>query len=397
MFIKLYNVLGEEKSQYHLSVEELYLYSVLRRLSNYKGETYVNVNGIEEYVRNYCNSPFHSRAREGRQRVSTYLMSLQEKAVINIDREVSSANFFKVTFVEGLKEDKVLGHEQITYDYFDSVEGKTGKTDLYITFIVSRWKKAGSFTCSYERWGNILDMSTKTAERKVNDAVDREVIYCKAGNYTDKEVRAGQKKKDSNQYSVEPFDKETPVAEENRSSEPDFNSNDEYYFDTGNWLNNNNLDENDYIIYIKNISNKDFKAECDKKRKRIMKSSKGDWFKKSVDKPYMEKAKESVEAKNEERNKVAAGEIIENTNDVVLLVNDKLISHKAWNKKTVPSRIYYQYGTMDSMSPDGMVWGVHSTSIMELDEIELYRPDENGEWNDEDKMDYDHSDLAYKF
>ncbi|ALX47862.1 hypothetical protein [Lentibacillus amyloliquefaciens] len=307
--IRLYNVFREVGSEYHLSVDELYLYSVLRRLINYSSETLVTIDLLDKYTRQYSDIQFHSRKGESRPIIKNLLLSLIEKGVIETDESLTSKSnqLFKITFSEM---SKLGGYESIHFSKFDSV---TDKTMFYIYFVVASWKGNGVFLSSYNRWAEILDMTPTTAKKYVDSAVDKEVIYCNVGDYSDGEIRSGQKTRNPNQYSIYPFEEEEKSnmqrkQDKEEKSTPvtigdDWGESSKYPFDTGNWVNKNNLDVDDYVIYIERKRkddhvSKDFVAECDKKRKRIMNGN--DKFK-HIDKKNMELAKDKIVEREQQK------------------------------------------------------------------------------------------------
>ncbi|GIO22482.1 hypothetical protein [Oceanobacillus sp. J11TS1] len=297
-FVMLYNEFREEGGKYHLTIDELYLYSVLRRLVNFKDETIVNVDVLEQYSR----VPFHSRATESKKIIKQTLSTLKEKGLINIEGELTkNSQLLKITFNYTFGE----GHEQINFDDFDNV---TDKTLFYIYFVVASWKKVkGGFASSYGRWASILDVSSKTAEKYINLAIEKELIYRSYSDYTDEMARSGQKKRDTYKYSLTPFEdkkKEQDKPQESLQIDSD------YPFNTGNWLKEERIDltVDDYIIYLEQMKkddpiSQDFVADCNKRRKVIF--SKNDKFK-HVEEKLKKSAEEEIS--NREQKKKQAKE-----------------------------------------------------------------------------------------
>lgn len=389
-FVMLYNVFRDVDSEYHLSVDELYLYSLLKRLINRNNETVVNVDILEQY----SNIPFHSRPTEGKRVIKKTLLSLKEKGVIYIDSEISKNNqLLRVTFEDDFDNN---GHEQINFSDFDAY---TDKTLFYIYFVVASWKKVeGGFVCSYNRWADILSMTPTTAKKYVDSAIDKDVIYCSVGDYSDDEARSGQKTRNPNQYSIYPFTDEQKTnmqKKQDKEDDPtpqsdfddDWGSSSKYPFDTGNWLNRENLDVEDYIIYLEHKDkidpiSKDFVADCKKKIKRINDGSKGKF--KYIHEKNMEQAQEKIIERRNENQKQQANDILINTNDVALLVNDKIISYGEWNGQDTVNRVYYRFGDWVSIVDDH-VEETRYVDVSDNEEVELHRPDENGEWDNDTK------------
>ncbi|MCP3025400.1 hypothetical protein [Halobacillus sp. A5] len=390
--IRLYNVLVEENSEFKLSVDELYLYSILRRLNNFNLETVISMDGIEQYSRNFNDIKFYSKLQEARKRVKSCLLNLLDKGVVQVDSEPKNYDqLLKITFVENLG-----GYEYIPFDTFDSMNRMVHN---YIYFVVSKWKgtKDGSFHCSKSRWADILNVNPKTADKYVNECVEDGLIFKNVGDYSNAEARNGQMKQDSNQYKIVPFtdeEKSNMQKKEEKENTLDLDAgvddswgeSNKFPFDTGNWLSKGNLTEDDYEIYILHLDDQDFISECDKKRKRILNSKKGEWFKNSIDKPYMEQAKECLERKENGKREKQATDIVHNTDDVALLVQGRIIPHAEWNQSDKIDEIYYLYGERDSASPDGVGWSIRKVSLMDNEDVEMYRPDEKGEWDSDVKQ-----------
>src|SRR5690606_548834 len=114
----------------------------------------------------------------------------------------------------------------------------------------------------------------------IKQCEEQGLLYRVMGDYTNNEARFGQSKQDEYKYKTTPF-KEEEKSNIQRKKEREGSTgelydierfqNNEYSFPTGNWLNSNNLDVDDYVIYLKhkginNPTSKDFIADCDKKR-----------------------------------------------------------------------------------------------------------------------------------
>lgn len=301
--VRLYNEFREVGGEYHLSVDELYLYSVLRRLMNYDSKTITNVDVLEQYTRNILQSPYHSRTGEAKTKVRNSLESLLEKGVIHDNSEsIKNNTMLEITFAE--MSDVFKHYESIPFKKFESF---TDRTLFYIYFVVASWKGSkGGFNSSYNRWADILDVTVKTAEKYVDRAVEEGIIHVNTGDYSDIEARYGQKKRDSNTYSIYPFkeDDKTPAQKKKEQVDvPEPNGevfgNSDYSFNTGNWLNFGRLDVDDYVIYFENIDNKDFIADCEKTLRRIY--SKSEWFKNEEEPRLIKEAKTIIESKERER------------------------------------------------------------------------------------------------
>lgn len=363
-FLMLYNVFRDENGRFHLSVDELYLYSVLKRLAIRSDETIVNVDVLDQYTRNTLQLAYNKRDTLNKKVIREVLMSLIEKGVIHCNGEPTKNNtMLNITFED------FGGHEQISYDKFKQV---TDRTLFYIYFVVASWKKVDEgFRCSTGRWAEILGMSPSTAEKYVKLAVEEGLIYVNIGDYSDKQVRDGQKQRDPNTYSIYPFKEEdkTPAQkklERKDTPEPigDVIGNDDYSFNTGNWLNYGRLDVSDYVIYLENIDNKDFIAECNKSRQNISKKDKS--FK-HRDKDMMEEAKAIIENKKLEREKQLKIERVKDGQIIVERLSSGAASPfeteevllESFNQVKLDDDIYYIdfKGDLEKMSVKSLVTG----------------------------------------
>lgn len=223
LFIQYYNVFAEEQSKYHLSVEELYLYGLLSILKNKENLTITNIDILQQY------SPikFFSREKEAKKRIKECLLSLKDKGVINFDvKELKNNTLLNISFITNLNDESigksVSGFEKVEIDKFNSF---TSMIDNYIYFTVKRFNNLGGFKCDYERWSYILNVTEKTARRKIDQAVKNKVIYKNIGDYKEEMVtNRSQKKQEKNIYKTIPFAEDektiqTKKAESNEANE----------------------------------------------------------------------------------------------------------------------------------------------------------------------------------
>lgn len=200
-FMMIFDKLITENEEVHLSEVELYLYSLLKRKQNLEGVTETSISFLIQ------TSPieFASSLQRSKSAITCNLLSLIEKKVIQIfnnDGEILQTfkpnDLIKIKF--GTSNG---GFTKIVFSKFDSIETMS---DFYIYVAVERWKNSGNgkFNCSYGRWGNILQMSERHAIDKVNEAIEKKVIYKNIGDYSNEKV-GGQKRQVLNQYSTSPF------------------------------------------------------------------------------------------------------------------------------------------------------------------------------------------------
>ncbi|MBU9724142.1 MULTISPECIES: hypothetical protein [Bacillaceae] len=201
-YIKIYNCLLEEKSEYNLTVEEFYLYCLLDTLKNIEQKVIVNVDLI--YYESLDLIPFFSRETEAKKRIREHLQSLVDKKVIEItnNKEVNNKSNLHIRL------SSFKGYDGLSFDQFREF---TRMIDLYIHCIVARFDndKFNGFRCNYARWSTILNCTEKTAKRTIKDLVDREIIYKNTGDYISEMVNGrDQKRQDDNTYRINPFSEE---------------------------------------------------------------------------------------------------------------------------------------------------------------------------------------------
>jgi len=224
-YITIYNNLVTEEDEFHLTIEELYLYGLLRKKETLEGfsETSISFLGQTSEVL------FASDTQRINKKIKELLLNLKSKGVINItdtDGTVldvfKPSDFLKVTFIliEG-------GFAQIPIVNFNRC---TTMSDFYIYCAVARWKNSGKgyFNSSYGRWAKILQLTQRHAIDLVNKAVENKIVYKNIGDYLDNES-GGQKQQRLNQYSTNPFLKneksvQTKIQESNVANE-EFHSN----------------------------------------------------------------------------------------------------------------------------------------------------------------------------
>lgn len=212
-YIQFYNVFGHEHSNFHLSVEELYLHGLLQILRNREFMTITNIEVIEQY------SPvkFRSRAKEDRKRIYECLCSLRDKKVIrfeedivNVDKNGKESLDYKTLLFISINTDLIdmsigdkglKGFENIEMNKFRSFDSMI---DFYLYFIVKRFDEIGKFKCAISRWAKILKCSEKTVQKKLDEVIKKKWIYVSSGDYKDEQVN-GRKIQDTNKYSTVPF------------------------------------------------------------------------------------------------------------------------------------------------------------------------------------------------
>lgn len=401
MYIQLFNEFSQENSEYHLSIDELYIYSLLKRRMDFYHVTVTSVDFIIELSSKYHNIKIHSKKSEARKRIINHLQSLINKGVIKIDGNYTKHNnIIEVSFIP-----LESGFVEVEFDVFDNI---TNITDLYIYYVVARYNNKNNdykvpFNCTDERWMKILQIKSKeTVRNYIDQAIENGLIYKNTGDYKKERVRAGQNGQDVSQYKVVPFAEDEKSNMQRKKEREEINyttleidnsmrdSDNKYPFDTGNWLNKNNLDVDDYVIYLnhKNKSNptsKDFIDKCNQKRNRLDKNGK---FKMYIEKKLIEQAQEKIKHQIQKQNELIeeqARQIINKTDDVVVLVDGKLLPYAKWDKVSKVEKVYYLFGKWVSQI-DSYVFELYSGEVVDNEDVERFRPDKNGEWDNEEKQ-----------
>ncbi|MGG2111781.1 hypothetical protein ABFY60_14850 [Lysinibacillus pakistanensis] len=197
-FIMINNQLLDEKSEFHLTSNELYIYSLLSMSRNLRGQIYTTPSTIHDMG----HIKLASSQKRGVQTIKDTLISLRDKKVIkftNADGEITDAFKANDILLVELSEFDTEGHTQLHFEVFDEIKGIR---HLHVYLAVRKWKNSGdgTFTCSKSRWEKILKCSETTAIKAVNEAVEEGLIYKNIGDYNE------TGKQNTNQYRTTPFE-----------------------------------------------------------------------------------------------------------------------------------------------------------------------------------------------
>lgn len=197
-FIQINNQLLEVSNEFHLTSEELYVYSLLSMSRNLRGQIYTTPSTIHDMG----HIKLASSQKRAVQNIKDSLISLRDKKVIkftNADGEVADAFKANDTLLVELSEFNTEGHTQLHFDVFDEIKDIR---HLHVYLAVFKWANSGdgTFTCAKSRWAKILKCSESTAIKVVNEAVDAGVIYKNIGDYNE------TGKQNTNQYRTTPFE-----------------------------------------------------------------------------------------------------------------------------------------------------------------------------------------------
>lgn len=281
--IKLYNVFSDEKSPYHTTIEELYLYSILNGIGNQDG-TWTNIDCIEQsYLQ--TGIKFSKRSKEAKPKINKLLNQLKTKHIIDYEnKNMENSDLLIINFINDFGNS---GYEIIPIDKFYTIHDMT---DWYIYFTVKRFDKLKDkinhelgFHCSYDRWAKILGCTRKTAIKKIDHALDQKIIYINIGNYD-----STYTKQDINTYRTTPFTEEEKTIQTKKKEDKKQQKIDESIqpFDTGNWYVKKqngkyaDLEPEDIILYrdaqsLNDASQQEFVKYCEKRERNICKSEQG--------------------------------------------------------------------------------------------------------------------------
>lgn len=201
LFIKISNLLLTEDSPFHLTPEELYIYSFISQKEDRKREVLITPSLVHSFMK----VKFGTREDNATKKIIETLFSLRDKNVIAI-KDNDDKPIEKVKSNQGVKVRilplKENGHVQILYKMFEAFDDVN---DFYLYTLVARWENAGGFNCSYDRWASLLGKSRRTAIRLVNTAIAKGLFYKNIGDYYDDEENTHQKHQDINTYNINPF------------------------------------------------------------------------------------------------------------------------------------------------------------------------------------------------
>ncbi|WP_027725448.1 hypothetical protein [Tuberibacillus calidus] len=267
-FIRVYNCLLDNKSEYFLNQNEYYIYALLFVNRMMDGSIKVNIDLLNQMMPN----KFTSKENLNKRKILETLQSLISKKVIKLENENDITSIKYYTLLEltvndfllmnnGLIDEKenestnqvnqYKNFTKIPYHKFYDLDIR----DFYIYSLTAKWKHG--FKCSYETWKNILNLNdNKYAMKVINDAVDRGVIYKNIGDYI------AEKRQDINTYYIHEISDDLktiqskknekiiplPVSDDVAESdiEPEQEEDEEYYHETISAFKNPTRDPNQF-------------------------------------------------------------------------------------------------------------------------------------------------------
>ncbi|WP_155894711.1 hypothetical protein [Bacillus sp. 37MA] len=310
-------------------------------------------------------------------KVKTIAQSLESKGYIKIVEDED--RYMRVEYIDRV-------NKNFTKVCHSEFERLNNPYDLYTYVSVKKWEKGAVYP--YSIWCGLLGVKEKRAIAIIKDAIERKVIYKMDGNWN------GMNSKDPNTYSTKPFVKklseleETAVAEE-KSPVVQKIIEEEKVHDVlsiaehnHQWFNKQRTDYtvDDFVVYLTTDDKKIITA-AEKAIARVSKSDKGKWIMENLrseaEAQIKRDAQKFEEAKEQELEPVAQ-QMIEESKDIVLLVDDVLIKYADYDKSSPPQKVFF-YQVTD-------IQGHGYAPMFEIknnpSNIEKYRK-ENGEWKHE--------------
>lgn len=197
-FIKINNQLLDENSEFHLTSNELYIYSLVSMSRNWRDKILITPSTIHDMG----HIKLASSKKRAVQSIKDALISLRDKKAIrftNTDGEITDDFKVNDTLLVELSEFDTEGHTQLHFEVFDGIKDIR---HLHVYLAVFKWVNSGdgTFGCAKSRWAKILKCSPSTAIKAVNEAVDAGIIHKNIGDYND------TGKQNTNQYRTTPFE-----------------------------------------------------------------------------------------------------------------------------------------------------------------------------------------------
>ncbi|TKI53191.1 hypothetical protein FC756_25300 [Lysinibacillus mangiferihumi] len=197
-YIQINNLLIDERTEFHLTSEEIYVYSLLSTSRNLRGQIFTTPSTIHDMG----HIKLASSQKRAVLNIKNTLISLRDKKVIrftNADGELTNAFKANDTLIVELSEFDTKYFTQLDFEVFDEIKDIR---HLHVYLAVFKWANSGdgTFGCSKSRWANILKCSESTAFKAVNEAVEEGLIHKNIGDYND------TGKQNTNRYRTTPFE-----------------------------------------------------------------------------------------------------------------------------------------------------------------------------------------------
>lgn len=338
-YINISNSLVEIENENRLNIDELYVFSYLWTERTYENRVKTTIEILNDDVE------LLKTKKDNKKRIEQNLKSLEDKGLINIE---DKDRMLIINFAPH----KVEGYTGVSYEKIRQLN----PNDFYIYVLVAKWKDGASY--SYENWAVILNCSERTAKRMIKKAVEDKVIYKLEGTYNGW-VSKGQKKQDVNTYSIKPFlisERQEQIKKEVKKTETQnfisLNEIEFVEFRTGNWFDKENFpndkDYDEYFLRKKQAEKGDevaqrFIKHCENRIESLINNNNDEI--KRIAKDKLEKAEQRFnKEKTENANKIIntnVKNILDETGDIALIVNGKLIPFKQYDDKDKVEKVFY--------------------------------------------------------
>lgn len=202
---------------YFLTVEEMYVYIMIRLCERSGGYTRTNIFTLQ----NEMDIDFYSRVTKNREKIQSTLESLREKEIIFI---YGSVNFKKPNdfFYIKVRDNDIRftndwrGFEKIPL-YIIKRAKKMEHLYMYCAIKGYGKSKLGGYMCTYEQWTDVMQMSLSSVKRLVKETCDphdsmysdeNRLFYVNYGEYRD-DIK---NKQHTNLYSVVSFEEKDKTS-----------------------------------------------------------------------------------------------------------------------------------------------------------------------------------------
>lgn len=390
----------------HLLPHEIYLYVHLSLyVRAYDKLVYVNVDLLHQSLPYKFDDSNESRNKK---QIKTILIKLKGLNYISFDNDEFKNN--TLLLIEFPKVDN--GFERVS---LDDVKDKS-PYDLYAYLVCYRWRKSKTKTkMSYSNWALHFGVSDKTALTLINGMCERNIIYRKSGAFN------SQGKQEVNIYDTKPFvieeKKEFVHVEEEKENNNQVNEIDQVIINNyngeeytiqeikkliniSNWGKKKDngkyskIEFEDYILYRickdNSVMNK-FVKNCDRVIKFTNEKFDNSYFV-DYEIDYDVKVKYRKQKEQEEEVNRVIGAIINNTNNIVLVVDGKNVPYTEYQGGKI-EKMYYKFGHFYISEFDDYSYEIRSIDNPSQIQIDHYKPDINGEWKNIYDIDPEQEDV----
>lgn len=217
LLVRIDKQLLDETSEFHLDVDEFYIYFLLNANERRNGTIKTNFYLLKQ----------EAILKSGSKKFDEYkiievLYKLFSKKIIQIDKSLFTTKnnkiipldedkFFQVKINHQLLEESSFkkkgewkGFVQVPYSIINKI---TRVEHLYIYCVVFMYndKYRKGFVCPYYRWSDILGKSTRTIKRHIQEMVDLKIIFVNIGDY----IQGSRVRQKVNTYQVKEFKNKT--------------------------------------------------------------------------------------------------------------------------------------------------------------------------------------------